>query len=100
MFTLRQWRCRHSVTVIEHQKIEALLAEGKPLRVGTLPPADTTRWTMHRKAEVVGAVAVGLLSAAQACERYKLTPEELAHWQRAMMHAGLKGLRVTFALQA
>jgi hypothetical protein len=85
--------------VIEHQKIEALLADGKPLIVGTLPSAVTTRWTMHRKAEVVSAVFMGVLSFAQACERYQLSSEELAHWQRAMTLSGLKGLRATFALQ-
>ena len=68
---------------------------GEPLTLDTLPAADTTRWVVRRKAEVVAAVTGGLLSDDEACERYGLTPEEFAGWQRAVDRVGMKGLRVT-----
>ena len=37
----------------------------------------------------------GLLSVDEACERYSLTLEEFAGWQRAIDRAGMPGLRVT-----
>ena len=46
-------------------------------------------------AEVVAAVNGGLLSVDEACERYSLTLEEFAGWQRAIDRAGMPGLRVT-----
>jgi hypothetical protein len=49
-----------------------------------LPPADTKRWVIRRKAEVVVAVRGGLLTLDDACRRYGLTAEEFAAWQRAV----------------
>jgi hypothetical protein len=37
----------------------------------------------------------GLLSVDEACERYGLTLEEFAGWQRAVDRSGMPGLRVT-----
>ena len=68
---------------------------GEPLTLDTLPPRSTSRWVVRRKAEVVAAVNGGLLSAEEACDRYQLTLEEFAAWQRAVDRAGMKGLRVT-----
>ncbi|MFC0205479.1 CtrA inhibitor SciP [Novosphingobium soli] len=68
---------------------------GEPLSLDTLPPANTSRWVVRRKAEVVAAVNGGLLTIAQACERYDLTLEELASWQRAIEREGMAGLRAT-----
>jgi hypothetical protein len=50
---------------------------------------------VRRKAEVVSAVAGGLLSVDEACERYGLSLEEFASWQRAVDRSGMPGLRVT-----
>ena len=61
----------------------------------SLPPPGTKRWVMRRKAEVVAAVNGGLLSVDEACERYGLTLEEFAGWQRAVDRSGMPGLRVT-----
>jgi hypothetical protein len=36
--------------------------DGSPLTVADLPPRDTKRWVIRRKAEVVAAVRGGLLS--------------------------------------
>lgn len=67
---------------------------GEPLSRQDLPPRDTSRWIARRKAEVVAAVNGGMLSIREACERYDLTLEEFASWQRAAEREGLPGLRV------
>ncbi len=84
--------------MIENQKIrpaKVIGPLGEPLTVDSLPPADTTRWVVRRKAEVVAAVNGGLLSIDAVCERYNLSPEEFAGWQRAVDRSGMPGLRVT-----
>lgn len=68
---------------------------GEPLTLDSLPPRSTTRWVVRRKAEVVAAVSGGLLSVDEACDRYGLTVEEFAGWQRAIDRVGMPGLRVT-----
>jgi hypothetical protein len=68
---------------------------GEPLTLDSLPPPSTTRWVVRRKAEVVAAVNGGLLSVDEACDRYSLTLEEFAGWQRAVDRSGMPGLRVT-----
>ncbi len=69
--------------------------DGTPLTLHDLPPTDTKRWVIRRKAEVVVAVRGGLLSLEEACERYKLTVEEFLSWQKAIDAHGLPGLRAT-----
>ena len=68
---------------------------GQPITLESLPPADTRRWVVRRKAEVVAAVNGGLLTVDEVCERYGLTLEEFASWQRAVDRSGMQGLRVT-----
>lgn len=68
---------------------------GEELTKADLPPPDTSRWVVRRKAQVVSAVNGGLLSIREACERYDLTLEELASWQRAIEREGMPGLRAT-----
>ena len=68
---------------------------GAPLTLRDLPPADTGRWVIRRKAEVVAAVRGGLLSLEDALERYRLTSEEFLAWQRSIDRHGLAGLRTT-----
>lgn len=68
---------------------------GAPLTINDLPPPDTGRWVIRRKAEVVAAVRGGLLSLDQALERYRLTSEEFLAWQRSIDKHGLAGLRTT-----
>jgi hypothetical protein len=67
---------------------------GERLTLDTLPPVGTIRWVVRRKAEVVAAVAGGLLSVEQACERYHLTIEELSSWRQAVDRSGLQGLKI------
>lgn len=68
---------------------------GEALTLEMLPPVDTTRWVARRKAEVVAAVNGGMLSIEEVCDRYSLTFEEFASWQRAVERSGIPGLRVT-----
>lgn len=68
---------------------------GEPLTIKDLPPPNTERWVIRRKAEVVAAVRGGLLSLEDACRRYKLSVEEYLSWQRAIDRNGLPGLRTT-----
>ena len=68
---------------------------GAPLTLADLPPPDTGRWVIRRKAEVVSAVRGGLLSLDDALERYRLTAEEFSAWQQAIERYGLLGLRST-----
>lgn len=84
--------------MIENQKIrpaQVIGPLGEPLTLDTLPPPSTTRWVVRRKAEVVAAVSGGLLSVDDVCNRYSLTLEEFAGWQRAVDRSGMPGLRVT-----
>ena len=84
--------------MLENQKIRPFRVVGplgEPLTMESLPPPDTTRWVVRRKAEVVAAVNGGLLSFDEACDRYGLSLEELASWQRAVERSGIYGLRVT-----
>ncbi|MBK8630337.1 MAG: DUF1153 domain-containing protein [Sphingomonadales bacterium] len=84
--------------MIENQKIRPATVIGplgEAMTLDTLPPPETTRWVVRRKAEVVAAVNGGLLTVDEVCERYNLTIEEFASWQRAVDRSGMPGLRVT-----
>jgi hypothetical protein len=68
---------------------------GAPLTLKDLPPPNTGRWVIRRKAEVVAAVRGGLISLDDALARYSLTAEEFTTWQRSIDRHGLAGLRTT-----
>lgn len=68
---------------------------GRPLTLADLPSANTQRWVIRRKAEVVAAVQGGLLTLEDACQRYSLSVEEFLSWQQAINENGLPGLRAT-----
>jgi len=59
--------------------------------IADLPPADTQRWVIRRKAEVVAAVQGGLLTCEEARDRYGLTAEEFSAWQASLHRYGLAG---------
>ena len=63
--------------------------------IDELPPPNTKRWVIRRKAEVVAAVRSGVISLDEACRRYTLSIEEFLSWQRLIDSHGLAGLRVT-----
>jgi len=67
----------------------------QPLTEQDLPPPDTKRWVMRRKAEVVAAVRCGVISLDEACRRYTLSVEEFLSWQRLIDSHGVRGLRAT-----
>lgn len=60
-----------------------------------LPPPDTKRWVMRRKAEVVAAVREGIITLDEACRRYTLSVEEFLSWQKLIENHGVRGLRAT-----
>jgi len=68
--------------------IETLLREG-------LPPPNTRRWVVRRKAADVVAVKSGMITIQQACEVYQLTEEEFLSWKHAFETHGFPGLRTT-----
>ena len=68
---------------------------GAPLTLSDLPPPNTQRWVIRRKAEVVAAVRGGLLSLEDALAQYRLTAEEFIAWQKAIDKWGMQGLRTT-----
>jgi hypothetical protein len=69
---------------------------GEPVdTLADLPPVNTNRWVVSRKAAVLTAIAEGRLSRAAACARYRISEAELRLWERAVECAGIPGLRVT-----
>jgi len=68
---------------------------GQRLSIDDLPPPNTKRWVVRRKAEVVTAVRAGLITLEDACRRYTLSVEEFASWQDLVDHYGVRGLRAT-----
>ncbi|MFC3179787.1 CtrA inhibitor SciP [Cypionkella sinensis] len=74
---------------------QVTLPDGSILTRADLPPPDTQRWVASRKAVVVKAVIYGLISEAEALERYALSEEEFVLWRQAVETHGEKALRVT-----
>ena len=65
----------------------------------SLPPPDTRRWIIRRKALIVAALRQRLLTREEACERYSLSLNELESWEELIDRHGLPGLRVTLLKQ-
>ena len=88
-----------SSTIMIHQRHSrarfVIGPDGVPLTIADLPPRDTKRWVIRRKAVLIAAVRGGLLSLEEACERYTLTVDEFLSWQHLIDHHGLQGLRAT-----
>jgi hypothetical protein len=66
--------------------------EGQRITLDSLPPPNTRRWVIRRKAEVVLAVRGGLLTLDDACKRYSLTVEEFLSWPARPAHHAAAGL--------
>jgi hypothetical protein len=87
---------RISMTELHRPRVKYVIGpDGSPLTIADLPPSNTRRWVIRRKAEVVAAVRGGLLSLEEACQRYTLTVEEFLNWQQSIEDHGLAGLRTT-----
>lgn len=71
------------------------LPDGTTMSRADLPDPRTRRWVASRKALVVRAVEAELISAAEACEMYSLSEEELASWRKAVADHGIRALRAT-----
>jgi hypothetical protein len=86
-----------SVSVRRRVENEPVVVGPNGGRIGLadLPPANTDRWVIRRKAEVVTAVRTGLLTLEEALARYGLTSEEFESWRRAFARHGMAGLRTT-----
>ena len=78
---------------MSNDRDKCLLRTKTPL--DPLPPVDTNRWTARRKAAVLDAVFIGVISIEEVCRRYNLTLEEFLSWHNAMETHGLPGLRTT-----
>ncbi|MEI6100041.1 MAG: DUF1153 domain-containing protein, partial [Alphaproteobacteria bacterium] len=74
---------------------QVTLPDGSILSRADLPPAATRRWVASRKAIVVKSVQYGLITEAEALERYSLSQEEFGFWRHAVESHGDKALRVT-----
>lgn len=79
----------------EIRAISVVGPNGGRLGLSDLPPTNTRRWVIRRKAEVVAAVRGGLLSLEEALARYGLSEEEFEAWQGAFDRHGMAGLRTT-----
>lgn len=78
------------------QEVDYIIGpDGSKLTRADLPPANTTRWVIRRKAEVIAAVREGMLSREEALEYYKLTEEEFESWVSMIDEYGIAGLRTT-----
>lgn len=62
--------------------------------IGHLPSLGQ-RWTVRRKAALVGAVRGGWLAIDEACGRYALSVDEFLTWERDIDRNGVPGLRAT-----
>ncbi|HEY2481927.1 MAG TPA: DUF1153 domain-containing protein [Caulobacteraceae bacterium] len=79
----------------DSRPVSVIGPDGGRMRLADLPPANTRRWVIRRKAEVVTAVRGGLLTLDEALGRYGLTEEEFDSWQAAFDRHGMAGLRTT-----
>ncbi len=56
------------------------LKDGTVISLSDLPPTDTKRWVVRKKASVVRVFMAGLVSKEVLYERYNLTEEEFSSW--------------------
>ena len=74
------------------------LPDGSIMTRADLPPPETRRWVASRKAAVVRGVTHGLITLADALEKYGLSEDEFAEWKNAVETHGEAALKAT-ALQ-
>ena len=94
-FLLRAAQTFDDLGVLDVLESKVAAPPGAVRAARKLPTADTVRWTPRRKADVVAAVADGLLGLDEACLRYSISTEEFRSWQSAVGRSGTRGLRVT-----
>lgn len=86
-----------SIPPAASEPVSGLSSQPAPAQpdLSELPPPDTRRWVVRRKAQVVAAVRDGVLTLEDACRRYDLSTEEFRAWERALSAHGLRGLQTT-----
>lgn len=68
---------------------------GGILSLTDLPPKDTKRWVIGRKALVIAAVDAQLLTLEEVYKRYRVSEKEFSDWKKMIGRHGVPGLRVT-----
>ncbi|NNE89059.1 MAG: DUF1153 domain-containing protein [Silicimonas sp.] len=71
------------------------LPDGTVMTRADLPPPTTRRWVASRKAAVVRAIAVDLISREDAMKQYELSEEELDAWHVAVEQHAESALKAT-----
>jgi hypothetical protein len=84
---IRRQDADSNVRIIDHRRNQMMLKE--------LPPPDTKRWVVRRKAAVVAAVKNGAITLEDVCWFYDISVEEFLIWQEMVDKHGIRGLRVT-----
>ena len=69
------------------------LPDGSSFSLADLPDCNTRRWVASRKAAVVRGVLYGLITEADAEERYGVGRDEFVEWVRAVSDHGETALR-------
>src|SRR3954451_24896284 len=88
--------CERNMTESLRPRVKYVIGpDGSPLTIADLPPSNTRRWVIRRKAAVGAAVRGGLLRLDEASQGYKLPPEEFLAWEGSIDQHGLAGLRTT-----
>ena len=85
----------HNDRLTDHPGRVVIGPSGKPLALKDLPPPNTKRWVVRRKAELVAAVQGGLISLEDACQRYGISEEEFLSRADSVSNFGVNGLRST-----
>ncbi|SHJ25798.1 Protein of unknown function [Shimia gijangensis] len=70
-------------------------ASGHVMSLADLPPVNTRRWVASRKAAVVRGVLYGLITQAEALDRYGLSDDEFREWLQAVSQHGTDALKAT-----
>ena len=58
-------------------------------------PSPSERWTVRRKAAVIGAVRGGWAPIEEVCSLYNISVDEFLCWERDLDRNGIPGLRTT-----
>jgi len=62
----------------------------------SLPSSASIRWQATHKAAVLIAIRSGAITFSKACERYRLSHEELTAWEAAFDQDGIAALQVKY----
>jgi hypothetical protein len=62
----------------------------------SLPSSASIRWLASNKVAVITAIRAGAITFIEACERYRLSYEELSDWEAAFDQDGMAGLQLKY----